>query len=128
MHRPKPVIENELHKILMDKRITQSQAEDRPDLVLININPRSGLLPGILSSSRFWRINAPQSENERNRKDIKVFWSFAIEQKKKKAVEYKGDRDTNCSWCAWTIPKDLEIESDELEKNRDQPDNNVKIR
>ena len=50
------------------------------------------------SSSGLCCSSRPQSENQRKGKDREI---FRFCQSAEKAVEHKGDRDTNCSQHAW---------------------------
>ena len=53
-----------------------------------------------MPSCGFYRCSGPQSENKRKRKNRKK-----NPPKNKQTVEYTGDGDAKCSWCAWNGPQ-----------------------
>ena len=103
MHKPESVLENEMHNVHSDL-LTQTNhliLARRSDVAIIDKNEK-------LSYSGFWCSSGPQSENQR---ETSTCWRT----KKKKAVRYEGEDDSNCNCALETVPKGLEMGLEELE-------------
>ena len=93
MHKPEPIFENEMHKILWDFDI---QIQDRiPDQVLLNMKKRT---------YHFVDFTLPADHR------VKIKWKarqiLGPRQRIEKAGEHEGNSDTNYSWSTWNSPEE----------------------
>ena len=108
MCKPESVQKKETRKIFWDFEIKTDHhiPVGRSDLVIINKKKKKRKKKErkkeILMSCGFCRLSGPQIENQRKRKERRELGHC---QRTKKAVEHKGDGDTNCNWRAWNGPQ-----------------------
>ena len=94
MHKPKPVLENETHKILWDFKIETDHLilARRPDLVIVKKKKKRKKKEN-RSNSGLCRSRGPQGKTEVKQKRNKY---LDLARKLKKIM----DGDTNCNWSA----------------------------
>ena len=105
MPKSESVQENEMHKILWNFELqTNHQSSEDQKKKTPKMNKQTKNSKENFPSSWFCRSSGPQGENQRKRKEKQVLRPYL---RATKTVEYEGDGDNNCSWCAWNCPLSL---------------------
>ena len=119
MHNPESIQENEMHKIHQDFELMTDPLilARRPDPVIINWKRKKKKKEENSSNSGLCHPGRQQSENQRKQKRDKY---LDLARELKKAMEYEGDGDTNCKWCARNNPQKLGKRIGRVEKSKDK--------